>query len=195
MHSRGLDWTDKDGRATSCHLGSRASDSRMIQRKSRQLSNQMWHDLARVQCCGRPDSGPSYHLPSNGKVYSCHPRATVNGYCCSSLSSFVFRLGARKTPRICENSQIRGAIRPFVRPFRTELLEVFVLRPLSRLRFLRLFPRVFAGTHVTEPEVRIERGKTVVLDAPGIVAYADGERVWELPAHVDVVPAAVRVFI
>jgi diacylglycerol kinase (ATP) len=43
--------------------------------------------------------------------------------------------------------------------------------------------------------VRIERGKTVVLDAPGIVAYADGERVWELPAHVDVVPAAVRVFV
>lgn len=73
------------------------------------------------------------------------------------------------------------------------LLDVFVLRPLSRLRFLRLFPRVFAGTHITEPEVVIERCTQVTLDAPGIVAYADGERVWQLPVHVDVVPDAVRI--
>jgi diacylglycerol kinase (ATP) len=75
------------------------------------------------------------------------------------------------------------------------LLDVFVLRPLSRLRFLRLFPRVFAGTHITEPEVVIERCTHVTLDAPGIVAYADGERVWALPVNVDVVPGAVRVFV
>jgi diacylglycerol kinase (ATP) len=75
------------------------------------------------------------------------------------------------------------------------LLDVFVLRPLSKLRFLRLFPRVFAGTHVSEPEVMIERCTRVTLDAPGIVAYADGERVWELPVQVDVVPAAVRIFV
>ena len=97
---------------------------------------------------------------------------------------------------IANNSTMGGGMR--VTPeasMRDGLLDIFVLRPLSRLRFLRLFPRVFAGTHVTEPEVMIERGKTVVLDAPGIVAYADGERVWSLPVHVDVVPAAVRVFI
>ena len=97
---------------------------------------------------------------------------------------------------VANNSTMGGGMR--VTPeasMRDGLIDVFVLRPLSRLRFLKLFPRVFAGTHVTEPEVLIERGKTVVLDAPGIVAYADGERVWSLPVHVDVVPAAVRVFI
>lgn len=97
---------------------------------------------------------------------------------------------------VANNSTMGGGMK--VTPeasMRDGLLDVFVLRPLSRLRFLRLFPRVFVGTHVTEPEVLIERGKTVVLDAPGIVAYADGERVWSLPVHVDVVPAAVRVFI
>lgn len=78
---------------------------------------------------------------------------------------------------------------------RDGLLDVFVLRPLSKFRFLRLFPRVFAGTHVGEPEVLIERCTQVTIDAPGIVAYADGERVWKLPVIVDVVPAAVRVFI
>jgi len=97
---------------------------------------------------------------------------------------------------VANNSTMGGGMR--VTPeasMRDGLIDVFVLRPLSRLRFLKLFPRVFAGTHVTEPEVLIERGKTVILDAPGIVAYADGERVWSLPVNVDVVPAAVRVFI
>lgn len=78
---------------------------------------------------------------------------------------------------------------------RDGLLDVFVLRPLSKLRFLRLFPRVFAGTHVGEPEVLIERCTQVTINAPGIIAYADGERVWPLPVEVDVVPAAARIFI
>lgn len=75
------------------------------------------------------------------------------------------------------------------------LLDIFVLRPLSKLRFLRLFPRVFAGTHVSEPEVVIERTTEVILDGEGIIAYADGERVWELPLRITVVPAAVRVHV
>lgn len=73
------------------------------------------------------------------------------------------------------------------------LLDVFLLRPLSKLRLIRLFPRVFAGTHVSEPEVLIERTTDVTLDGQGIVAYADGERVWELPLRIEVVPAALRV--
>lgn len=72
--------------------------------------------------------------------------------------------------------------------------DVFVLAPLSRLRFLRLFPRVFAGTHVSEPEVNIEHAKKVTISGSDIVAYADGERVWMLPVEVEIVPAAVRVF-
>jgi diacylglycerol kinase (ATP) len=73
------------------------------------------------------------------------------------------------------------------------LLDVFVLQPVSRLRFLRLFPRVFAGTHVSEPEVLIERGKRIRLEAAGIVTYADGERVGPLPVDVEVVTAAALI--
>ena len=73
------------------------------------------------------------------------------------------------------------------------LLDVFVLQPVSRLRFLRLFPRVFAGTHVGEPEVLISRGKRIRLEAAGIVSYADGERVGPLPLEVEVVPAAAHI--
>jgi len=73
------------------------------------------------------------------------------------------------------------------------LLDVFVLRPVSRPRFLRLFPRVFAGTHVGEPEVFITRAKRIRLEATGIVTYADGERVGPLPIDVEVVPAAAQI--
>jgi diacylglycerol kinase (ATP) len=73
------------------------------------------------------------------------------------------------------------------------LLDVFVLQPVSRLRFLRLFPRVFAGTHVSEPEVLIKRGKRIRLEAAGIVTYADGERVGPLPVDVEVVAAAALI--
>ena len=74
-------------------------------------------------------------------------------------------------------------------------LDVFVLAPVTRRRFLWLYPRVFSGTHVGEPEVSFQQGKRVTVDAPDIVAYADGERLWSLPIDVEVVPAAARVLI
>jgi diacylglycerol kinase (ATP) len=74
------------------------------------------------------------------------------------------------------------------------LLDVFVVQPLGRLAFLRIYPRVFRGTHVTDPRVSIRRAKRVTIDAPGVVAYADGERVGPLPLEVEIVPGALRVF-
>lgn len=74
------------------------------------------------------------------------------------------------------------------------LLDIAWLAPVSRRRFLQLFPKVFSGTHVNEPEVMIRKARHVRLDSPDIVAYADGERVSELPVEIDVVPKAVRVY-
>lgn len=73
------------------------------------------------------------------------------------------------------------------------LLDVCVVRPLSRVNFLRIFPRVFQGTHVSHPNVTIERAKRVRIEAEGIVAYGDGERIAPLPIDVEVVPGALRV--
>jgi len=74
------------------------------------------------------------------------------------------------------------------------LLDVLIVKPLSRLAFLRIFPRVFKGTHVTDPRVRIVRARRVRVSAESIVAYADGERVAALPLEVEVVAGALRVF-
>jgi len=73
------------------------------------------------------------------------------------------------------------------------LLHVVVVEPLSRIRFLSIFPRVYSGSHVTDPRVVIRSGTTVTLDAPGIVAYADGERIGPLPLRCEIVPGAIKI--
>lgn len=73
------------------------------------------------------------------------------------------------------------------------LFDVFLVAPLSRPAFLRLFPTVFTGQHVTNPAVSIVRARRVRIDADAVVAYADGERLGPLPLDVEVVPGALRV--
>ena len=74
------------------------------------------------------------------------------------------------------------------------LVDVLLLKPLGRLEFLRIYPRVFEGTHVTDPRVIIQRGASVRVDARGVIAYADGERMGPLPVEVRVAPLALQVF-
>ncbi|KRF24966.1 YegS/Rv2252/BmrU family lipid kinase [Phycicoccus sp. Soil803] len=73
------------------------------------------------------------------------------------------------------------------------LLDVLLLHEISTVEFLKVFPKVFKGAHVGHPAVEIIRGRSVTLEAAGIVAYADGERFAPLPLTVEVVPGAVTV--
>lgn len=73
------------------------------------------------------------------------------------------------------------------------LLDVLVVQPLGRVAFLRIFPRVFKGEHVTDARVSITRAKRVSIAAPGVAAFADGESLGTLPVDVEVVPGALRV--
>lgn len=70
------------------------------------------------------------------------------------------------------------------------LLDIMILGPVSKFEFLKVFPKVFSGSHVTHPAVKIMRGRTVEIDAEAI-AYADGERVGPLPIRARVVPQAL----
>jgi diacylglycerol kinase (ATP) len=72
------------------------------------------------------------------------------------------------------------------------LLDLFIVAPMSRLAFLRIFPRVFSGTHVGDRRVGIERVQRVVLETE-VVGYADGERIGAPPLDVRVEPAALRL--
>ena len=73
------------------------------------------------------------------------------------------------------------------------LLDVVIIRPLSRTKLVRTYPRLFKGTHTTIPEYEHHRVRSVTVDAPGIVAYADGERFGPLPVTVECVPGVLRV--
>ncbi|HWL03080.1 MAG TPA: diacylglycerol kinase family protein [Microbacteriaceae bacterium] len=74
------------------------------------------------------------------------------------------------------------------------LLDLFVVRSLSRTAFLRIYPKVYKGEHVTDPHVRIIRTTRVRVVAPGIVAYADGERLGPLPVDISVVSRSLRFY-
>lgn len=74
-------------------------------------------------------------------------------------------------------------------------LDLFVVSPLSRLKFLRVFPLVFSGRHTGWDEVHIERVSEVVIDSPGLVGYADGERMGSLPLTVQVDPGALALWV
>jgi diacylglycerol kinase (ATP) len=74
------------------------------------------------------------------------------------------------------------------------LLDVCVLAPVSKLDFVRTLPKAKAGRHVEHPAVTIRRARTVTLASPGVVAYADGERMGPLPLTCECVAGAVQVF-
>lgn len=73
------------------------------------------------------------------------------------------------------------------------LLEVCLVHAVSIPRFLRIYPSVFRGTHVRQPEVEMLRGRHVRLEAPGVVSQADGESFLRLPLQIDVAPGALTV--
>jgi diacylglycerol kinase (ATP) len=72
--------------------------------------------------------------------------------------------------------------------------DVMVLHPVSKLEFIKVFPRVFKGTHITHPAVEIVRSKNVSITADA-VAYADGERVGQLPVHAQCMPGALLTWL
>lgn len=76
------------------------------------------------------------------------------------------------------------------------VLDVCIVEAMSIPAFLRAFPRVFRGTHVVHPKVRMARTTRVRLEADRRVqVYADGERVGPLPAVFEVVPGALKVVV
>ncbi|MES2169206.1 MAG: diacylglycerol kinase [Actinomycetota bacterium] len=73
------------------------------------------------------------------------------------------------------------------------LLDVLIVERLTRIQFLRIFPRVFKGTHLTDPRVSVVKVRRVTIAADGVVAYGDGERIGPLPIDIEVKPGALKV--
>jgi len=73
------------------------------------------------------------------------------------------------------------------------LADVLVVEALSRLAFLRVFPRVFSGTHLSDPRVTVYRAKKIRIESDDIMAYADGERFAALPIDIKMVAGVLNI--
>jgi diacylglycerol kinase (ATP) len=77
-------------------------------------------------------------------------------------------------------------------------LDLVIVRELSRLRLLAVFPRVYRGTHVTHPEIQIVRTRRaeITLDRE-MTLYGGGEPIATHPAGqpfvIEVMPGALAV--
>lgn len=73
------------------------------------------------------------------------------------------------------------------------LLDVVLFKPMGRLGLVRTYPKLYSGTHTRHPQYEHHLVRTVTVAAPGIVGYADGERLGPLPLTVECVPRALSV--
>ena len=64
---------------------------------------------------------------------------------------------------------------------------------MSKLELVKTYPKLYSGKHVNHPQYEHHLVRSVTVTAPGIVAYADGERLDVLPLTVDIAPHALRV--
>lgn len=80
------------------------------------------------------------------------------------------------------------------------LLDVVVAGPLRRSQVVRVFPRLYRGTHLSHPAVSVLRGREVLVAAPESgghapppPAFADGEPLGALPVRCVLHPGALLV--
>ncbi|MFD7426544.1 diacylglycerol kinase family protein [Streptomyces sp. NPDC059818] len=73
------------------------------------------------------------------------------------------------------------------------LFDVTVVGDCSRTTLLKVFPKVYRGTHLGHPVVTVHRVSSIALEAVGVTAYADGEPLGALPLTATCVRGAVRV--
>lgn len=71
--------------------------------------------------------------------------------------------------------------------------DITIIEPCSRATLLRVFPRVYRGTHLGHPKVTVHRAARITLAAPGLTGWADGEPLGPLPLTAETVPGAVRL--
>lgn len=73
-------------------------------------------------------------------------------------------------------------------------LDLFFVNRISKLELLKVFPKVYSGSHTTHPAVEISRIKKARLKAPDMPIFADGEQVGFDEIMVEVIPDGLRIW-
>ena len=80
--------------------------------------------------------------------------------------------------RVCPNASLSDGF-----------FDVMILKPISKIEFIKVFPKVYSGMHVHHPEVDVYRTRKIRISSSA-VAYADGERIGALPISAECVSNA-----
>jgi len=76
------------------------------------------------------------------------------------------------------------------------LLDVCMVKAVSKLEFARVFPRVFSGTHVAHPCFLMHVARQIRVDStPPVPVLVDGDVVGTTPADFRVHPGAIEVIL
>jgi len=73
------------------------------------------------------------------------------------------------------------------------MLDVLLVKKMSRLKFVTIFPKVYKGTHVSDKDVEILRAKKISIAASGMPIYSDGEYVGQAPFEAEAASSALKV--
>ena len=69
------------------------------------------------------------------------------------------------------------------------LFDIVYLEPVTKIEFIKVFPKVYSGSHLSHPAVKTMRAEKVSISARA-VAYADGERIGPAPISAQCVKGA-----
>ena len=73
-------------------------------------------------------------------------------------------------------------------------LDVLTIGDVGKAELLQVFPRVYKGTHITHPKVRMEKAERITIECDRrILLQADGELLGEGPVTFQILPAALNV--
>jgi diacylglycerol kinase (ATP) len=76
------------------------------------------------------------------------------------------------------------------------LLDLCLVKPVSRLTLLRVFPKVFKGGHLDHPAVAYAQTRSVTMESKEPAElFADGELIQSLPARLETLPLALEVIV
>lgn len=73
-------------------------------------------------------------------------------------------------------------------------LDVLLIGDVTKADFVRTFPKIYRGKHLSHPKIDALRGDSVEVEAiPAVPVVLDGEQPGTTPARFEVVPRALRV--
>lgn len=76
------------------------------------------------------------------------------------------------------------------------LFDVCIIKKMSKPHFIKIFPKVFEGKHVGDPNVEIFRTREIKLDSEyDFSVFADGEYICKLPATFKIVPGKLNFLV